>query len=372
VRIILSKILIIFILLSFPSFISADVVINEILPNPSTGSDWVELYSDADSDISGWILDDEGTTTDIYTVPSGESVGPSSNNFYIIDSGTRLNKSGDTIYLYNSSRSEIDSYQYSGYLGDDISFGRYPDGMVDQMKCTPTKGSANSGCSDINIEPTNIADPTDTPTPSKATYKINDVKDEDGNILSSVKIYIDGNYVHHYAPEIIEFCDGCGCDGYASCGFGSHEVMLEKSGFEDWSESVNFNSGDNIEVDPRMDSISTPTNTPKLTSIPTKTPSLKPAKKETSKNKDDQKVTFTNDGNILGTSDDIFELREQMNSSSDDVEENENQESGIFPVAAGLLIAGGLSFIGAASYPFWKKNKLIRRKLRSVSSLLRK
>lgn len=354
--------------------ITAQIVINEILPNPSTGSDWVELYSGADVDISGWILDDEGTSTDVYTIPSGKSIGPSSNKFYVIDSGTRLNKSGDTIYLYDSNRSEIDSYTYSGYLGDDISFGRYPDGSVDKMKCTPTRESANSGCSEIAVEPTDSPDPTDTPTPSKATYKINNVKDEDGNTLSSVKVNVDGSYIHHYAPETIEFCDGCDCDGYASCGFGNHTIKLEKSGYEDWTESVNLNSGNNIEVNPRMDSISTSTNTPKPTSVPTQKPTQKLTKKTTTSDKrSDDRISFSNDGNVLGSSDNIMDLRDQLNSSSDENSENENGEGGGgFPLAAGLLIAGGLSFVGAASYPFWRKSKWMSRKLRSVNNWLRR
>ena len=51
-------IFIIFLFFVFPQKISAQVVINEFLPNHSSGVDWVELYSATDIDISGWILKD--------------------------------------------------------------------------------------------------------------------------------------------------------------------------------------------------------------------------------------------------------------------------------------------------------------------------
>ena len=56
------------------------------------------------------------------------------------------------------------------------------------------------------------ATPTPSPEPAKATYQINEVKNEKGEVLSSVKIYVDDQYVHHYAPEVLEFGDDYYCD----------------------------------------------------------------------------------------------------------------------------------------------------------------
>jgi len=127
--------------------------------------------------------------------------------------------------------------------------------------------------------PTSKLLPTPTPKPI-ATYKINEVKDKDGEILNSVKVYIDGVYLHHYTPEVITFCDGCWCDDYISCGFGQHTIKLEKTGYDNWQEDKTINSGEIYEVNPVMIFLSTgstPTSTPtsKLTVILTPTPTLK-------------------------------------------------------------------------------------------------
>lgn len=81
---------------------------------------------------------------------------------------------------------------------------------------------------------------------AKSTCKINDVK-KDGGTLTSVKIYIDGTYTGHYAPETFNFCDGCK-DG----GFGNHQIKLEKSGYRDFNETKNFKAGDNYELNPQL------------------------------------------------------------------------------------------------------------------------
>ena len=157
-----------------------------------------------------------------------------------------------------------------------------------------------------------LAEPTPTPTPSPvpnptptlkpatptpkptATYKINEVKDGDGEVLNIVKVYVDGVYLHHYAPEVLTFCDGCQCDTYVSCGFGQHVIKLEKTGYHDWSETKTFNFDSFYEVNPVMtflESTPTPTSSPTSTPKQTVTPSLTP--KPTSK-------TASESGEVLG------------------------------------------------------------------------
>lgn len=83
-----------------------------------------------------------------------------------------------------------------------------------------------------------------TPTPKPvATYKINEVKDKEGETLSNVKVYIDDVYLHHYTPEVITFCNDCQCDDYVSCGFGQHTIKLEKTGYDNWQENKIISSG---------------------------------------------------------------------------------------------------------------------------------
>ncbi|MBM3205500.1 hypothetical protein FJZ41_01450 [Candidatus Shapirobacteria bacterium] len=133
---------------------------------------------------------------------------------------------------------------------------------------------------------------TQTPTPTAtikptATYKINEVKDEDGEVLNSVKVYVDEVYLHHYAPEVLTFGDGYQCDTYVSCGFGQHTIKLEKTGYNHWEETLALNPGDFYETSPVMifsqgqpTTTNTPTPTKNLTSpTPTSKISLTPTLK---------------------------------------------------------------------------------------------
>ncbi len=116
----------------------------------------------------------------------------------------------------------------------------------------------------------NISLLSPTPTPvvvSKASYKINEVKNSGGEVLSNVQIYIDDNYSHHYAPETFTFCDDCDYN------FGSHVVALKKSGYLDWSETKTLESGSSFEVNPVL-VINAPSPTPWVS--PTKVPSQTP------------------------------------------------------------------------------------------------
>jgi len=105
------------------------------------------------------------------------------------------------------------------------------------------------------------------------------LENEDGDILSSVKIYIDGVYIHHYAPETITFCSGCKCDTYVDCGFGQHTFRLEKTGYNNWEKTEMINAAGSYEVNPVMTKTSAtpaPTSTPTLTPSPTPVPTAKP------------------------------------------------------------------------------------------------
>lgn len=277
------------IFLFFPRVIFAKVAINEFSSYGS--SDWVEIYRTKTENLSLYYLEDNvGNTKQLSSVDC-------SGDFCVVDWYNKLNRAGDIVKLFLAGYpSPEDKVTYGDIKdsvvvapGDGQSVGRNTDGGSNWVIfSTITRGSTNNiGTSaPINIStPTPISTPTfkpPTPTPKlAATYKINEVKDEDGNVLSSVKVYIDGVYLHHHAPEVLTFCDGCQCDTYVDCGYGEHIIMLEKSGFGNWSEVVVTNAGYYKEVNPVMslsDSVlptSTPTPiatstlTPTLTSIPT-------------------------------------------------------------------------------------------------------
>ena len=155
-------VLVFFLLFHPPVFADITVVINELLPTPSSGNDWVELYnpSQNDIDVSGWIFDDEGTSSDMLKIPDNTIIVKQSFKLFYVSN--RLNKDGDTIYL-NNGTSELDKYQYIS-SETDVSFGRYSDGSISWNTCSPTPESANSNC-EVIVDPT----PTPTPDPSPSS-----------------------------------------------------------------------------------------------------------------------------------------------------------------------------------------------------------
>ncbi|MCJ7792793.1 MAG: hypothetical protein MUP45_02350 [Candidatus Marinimicrobia bacterium] len=200
-----------------------------------------------------WYSSEDGSGSQIKTIDSNivDTLLPS---WQELDTGAieapTTAKSAEFRILLASNESGVESLVYF----DDLSFE-----LV--QNSTPT--------------PPNTSDPT----LMVAIYKINDVKDEDGNTLSSVEVYVDEIYLHHYAPETLTFCDGCQCDSYVDCGFGEHTIRLEKSGYENWMEIKTINIGDSYEVNPVMSSVdsnSSPATSSQSSS--TFTPSLKPIK----------------------------------------------------------------------------------------------
>ena len=264
----------------FSSSCWASVVINEILPNPSGENvEWVELYNNGSEsvDLTGWYLEDEASHKKII-----ESLGQIGGNEIKVFEGTSdgwlLNNSSETVYLKDNNDGPIDSYSYSSDPGEDKSFARIPDGGS-WYTATPTKGASNG-----TVSPSPTPSPSPSPSPSssssttsQATYKIAEVKDKNGTVLSSVKIYIDDNYTSHYAPETFTFCDGCS-DG----GFSQHTIKLEKSGYEDWSETKEITAGSLYEINPVMissttdDSSSSLSPSPSVSTVIIISPSLKP------------------------------------------------------------------------------------------------
>ena len=122
-----------------------------------------------------------------------------------------------------------------------------------------------------SLEPSPVSVISQSESNQKATCKINDVKDIDGQVLSSVKIYIDGTYTGHYAPETFTFCEGCK-DG----GFGDHVIKLEKSSYQDWSETKNFKAGDSFEINPQLVLLE-PSQEPSLAPSPSVKVSVSPS-----------------------------------------------------------------------------------------------
>jgi hypothetical protein len=140
----------------------AQVVINEVLPNPSGDdkeNEWVEIYNSDNTPfvIDGYKLSDRNDnqivlsgSVDKWLViyPKGEG------GFAVANSGST------TITLLGSDDSEIDKFTYTG-SSEDKSWGRIPDGGgINSEKLNPTSGGANEA------PPTPTPSPTETPTPT--------------------------------------------------------------------------------------------------------------------------------------------------------------------------------------------------------------
>lgn len=118
------------------------IVINEFYAYSS--EDWIELYNPNSQtiNISGWTLDDANTSSDMHEFPENAQI--SANSFIIANVGTRLNKNGDTITLYDNDANLIDEITYYSTT-DGVSKGRHPDGG-DWYECLePSKGLSNIG-----------------------------------------------------------------------------------------------------------------------------------------------------------------------------------------------------------------------------------
>ncbi len=288
----------------------ARVVINEF--NSYGSSDWVEIYRTETENLSLYYLeDDAGNKKQL-------SWDDCNGEFCTVDWSNILNNSGDVIKLflagYPLPGDQVVYGNIEGSIvntpGEGQSAGRITDGASSwTIFSTPTKGGTNNTASPAPTNtpipaPTPTLTPTPTTTPTslpKATYKINEAKDRQGNVLSSVKIYVDGVYIHHYVPETINFCGGCKCDSDVDCGFGEHAIELQKTGYEDWEEGINFTAGGSFETNPVMeatlgDSTTTPTPTPTPTpkpQTPTPTKKMTPTPEVTG-------LVATESGEVLG------------------------------------------------------------------------
>ena len=216
---------------------------------------------------------------------------------------------------------------------------------------TPLPTTISSPTPTLTITPTlGIATPTPKPA---ATYKINEVKDKDGEILNSVKVYTDSIYIHHYTPEVLSFCDGCWCDDYTPCGFGQHLIKLEKTGYQDWSETKTISPGDFYEVSPVMifsEADVSPTPTPVISFSPTPTMVLKTTLTLIPKSK----IT-TVSGEILGQNTatlSSFYPYEKLEDLKKNQESTSSAQNKFWPK---IFLILGLAMIFSSAFIGWRK-----------------
>lgn len=183
--------------------IYAAIVINEIMPHPSSGSDWIELYNTeiGEIDISGWKIED--STGVLETFPEGTKTS-SSSSYLQISKSNRLNNGGDLVRIKDKLGAVIDEKSYDKDPGVGVSIGRYPDGSSNWgilLASTPNSANANfasTPTSKLSSTPTlapttklsNTSSPSATskpqnsPTPTpKPTITASNKQNKEGGVM---------------------------------------------------------------------------------------------------------------------------------------------------------------------------------------------
>ncbi len=164
--------------LAFPTVTRADIVLNEMLPNPAgddVGTERVEIYNNGATtiDVTGWAIDDAATIDevgvrarlpedfDISVCSASALIGPGERR--VVKGQTTaawLNNGGDDVYLVTSrvvSPVVVDAVTYpSASAQVDISWACVPDGSENFDWRPKTFCGSNGGAGDVT-PPTAIA-----------------------------------------------------------------------------------------------------------------------------------------------------------------------------------------------------------------------
>jgi len=351
VNVIVWVILILFFLFNNPK-VNAQVVINEFQLKPSSNQ-WIELYntSDLGMDISGWLIDDaENGSAGVYTIPGDTTLQSKKCISFKSGSFNWNTTSADQVRLISALG--IETYSYSSSPGENISIGRIVDGQGDLTILSSQSRDAYNSTGEsclaevISSTPNSTSTPTSAPTLYKAMYKINTPKDNQGNVLAGVQIFVDGVYVHHEDDEILQFFNGHECYTGVDCNLGTHTISLRKSGYLSWEDTHNFSAGENLEVNPVLNKLDQPavTVTPTVVPAPTKTPKPTPTK-------------TPSPTDLPATESAVLGIRIDPETTPNPTPEPETFGKGKIPVLPLGLIFGGLCFIAVPIFSIIKNGK---------------
>ncbi len=126
---------------------AGQVMINEIVPAATSGTDWVELYNTTASNLGigyCYIDDIAGGGGSPYQISAGTTIP--AHGYWTLDRTSYFNNDGDDVrFLKDDAVTVLDSYTY-GSTGYDVSWYRIPDGGAWQTttNSAPTKGTANT------------------------------------------------------------------------------------------------------------------------------------------------------------------------------------------------------------------------------------
>jgi len=189
----------------------ANVVLNEVLPNPEGDDDqqglqgeWVEFYNKGkdSQDMTDWYIRDatgniRGTVRSTTTYNGQTEIGGKNSGrewLVLLIDGAQLNNTGDTVKLYNSAGELQDSYAFGDSDTDDDSdshntpggdnqnpageetagnegksYARIPDGSKKWKDPVPTPGAPNKLKEDKDLGSASRTMKQDTPEPKSAS-----------------------------------------------------------------------------------------------------------------------------------------------------------------------------------------------------------
>lgn len=157
--------------LSKSAAFASDIVINEILPNPSSSNDdteYIELYnkSDTDIDLTNWQLDDlENGGANPFKITEKTILKKDYFVFYKDQTGIGLNNDGDDVRLLDQNSTEVDKIHYDS-TKTDVAIGRAPDGENEIVELSSISPGSPNGLPIVTPTLTPTAIPTSTPVPT--------------------------------------------------------------------------------------------------------------------------------------------------------------------------------------------------------------
>jgi hypothetical protein len=311
-----------------------EIQISLVNINISTGSYLRASFQKNDGDpYFGEMSQDKNNWTLIRSITSGDCSG-----YYFVNSGVN---SVDLYLRIGNNNPQTGDYK--------VKINRFTAGCSFDNN-TKMEGNVTISLPISTPSPTPFptASPSPNPTQSslKAIYKIDKSKDGSGAELSSVQIYVDGQYIHHEDDEILEFYTGHDCYTGISCDFGNHIISLRKDGYSNWENTKDFIAGMNLEVVPILIKQATPTSSSSSSPIPS---SIKTSTPISTRSPISTKTPIPIPTNspleeVLGV-ETIFSTQTPLETQSPS---KNNGKS--FPFFAIGLIALGLGFVGFSIY----------------------
>jgi hypothetical protein len=160
-----------------PLQVSAQVFVNEILPNPigtDTGTERVEIYNAGGSavNLTGWAIDDAVTIGQVAvraripedldpTCSTSAIIGPGEFRVVMMQGGAAiLNNTGDDVYLVSDrllSATVVHSVTYPATVGEGQVWASIPNGTANFAWRAPTLCASNGGVGDV-IAPGTVND----------------------------------------------------------------------------------------------------------------------------------------------------------------------------------------------------------------------